>query len=99
MNWNMKEEFISYEKYRHLEHIQSLSDDEKRLNLKQLASLGTVVSFVDDPRLADTHVINPQWIMDGVYTLINDPEVKDKRRGEFSFADLKRLLPTDRYPI
>lgn len=53
---------------------------------------------MDDPRLADTHVINPQWIMDGVYTLINDAEVKDKRRGEFSFADLARLLPADRYP-
>lgn len=94
----MKEEYISYEKYRQLEHIRNLPEDEKRLNLKQLASLGTVVSFVDDPRLADTHVINPQWIMDGVYTLINDAEVKDKRRGEFSFADLKRLLPLDRYP-
>ncbi|MFN0035586.1 MAG: COR domain-containing protein [Saprospiraceae bacterium] len=94
----MKGDYISYEKYCQLEHIKSLPDDEKRLNLKQLASLGTVVSFVDDPRLDHTHVINPQWIMDGVYNLINDAEVKDKRRGEFSFADLKRLLPIDRYP-
>lgn len=94
----MKEDYISYEAYRKLEHIKNLPEDEQRLNLKQLASLGTVVSFVDDPRLADTHVINPQWIMDGVYKLINDPDVKDKRRGEFSFADLKRLLPPKRYP-
>lgn len=95
---SMKEEYISFEAYRRIKHIESLSEEEKYLNLKQLASLGTVVSFVDDPRLADTHVINPQWIMDGVYTLINDAEVKDKRRGEFSFADLKRLLPLKRYP-
>ncbi|MBK8194933.1 MAG: hypothetical protein IPK76_17620 [Lewinellaceae bacterium] len=90
----MDMEYISYEKYRQLEHIKSLPEDEQRMNLKQLASLGTVVSFVDDPRLDHTHVINPQWIMDGVYTLINDSVIKDKRRGQFSFADLKRLLST-----
>jgi len=95
----MKEEYTSYEEYRKSEHIRSLPEDEKRLNLKQLASLGTVVSFMDDPRLTGTHVINPQWIMDGVYTLINDAEVKDSRRGEFSFADLSRLLPANRYPF
>lgn len=94
----MDEEYISYEKYRQLKHIKGLPEEEQRLNLKQLASLGTVVSFVEDPRLNHTHVINPQWIMDGVYTLINDSEVKDKRRGQFSFEDLKRLLPIDRYP-
>ena len=96
---NMAQEYISYEEYRRLEHIKSLPEDEKRVNLRQLASLGTVVSFVDDPRLADTHVINPQWIMDGVYMLINDVEVKDKQHGKFTFADLKRLLPVDRYPM
>jgi small GTP-binding protein len=94
----MKEEYISYEKYCQLEHIRNLPDDEQRTNLKQLASLGTVVSFVEDPRLNHTHVINPQWIMDGVYTLINDANVKDKERGRFSFDDLKRLLPANRYP-
>ncbi|MBK8428663.1 MAG: hypothetical protein IPL27_23135 [Lewinellaceae bacterium] len=33
-----------------------------------------------------------------MYTIINDAEVKDVRRGEFSFTDLKRLLPIERYP-
>ncbi|MBK8428664.1 MAG: hypothetical protein IPL27_23140 [Lewinellaceae bacterium] len=51
----MKDEYISYEKYRQLEHIKNLPDDEKRLNLKQLASLGTVVSFVNDPRCVYNH--------------------------------------------
>jgi small GTP-binding protein len=95
---SMNVDYISYEKYRQLKHVKDLDDDEKRTNLKQLASLGTVVSFVDDPRLLDTHVINPQWIMDGVYTLINDTTVKDIARGKFNFSDLERLLPARRYP-
>lgn len=36
---DMKEEYISYEKYRQLQHVKTLPEDEKRLNLKQLASL------------------------------------------------------------
>ncbi|MCC7507297.1 MAG: hypothetical protein IT259_18470 [Saprospiraceae bacterium] len=95
---DMKEEFISLEQYRRMEHIKTLPDDEQLLYLKQLSSLGTVVSFVDDPRLKDTHVINPEWIMDGVYTIINDLVIKEKRRGEFSFAHLKGILPGKRYP-
>lgn len=94
----MPEEYISYERYQNLSHIRTLREDEQRLNLKQLSSLGTVVSFVDDPRLRDTHVINPKWIMDGVYCLINDPEIKDQRKGAFNFEDLERLLDRKRYP-
>ncbi len=94
----MEDEYIGYAEYQNLPHIRTLPEDEQRLNLKQLASLGTVVSFVDDARLRDTHVINPEWIMDGVYCLINDPAIKDQRHGAFSFDDLERLLSRKRYP-
>ncbi len=95
---NMKDDYISYEKYQNLPHVKGLPEDEQRTNLKQLATLGTVVSFVDDHRLADTHVINPAWITDGVYSLINDKEIKDVRKGEFCFADMEQLLDPERYP-
>ncbi len=90
--------YICYEEYLELEGVSKLPDEEQQLNLKQLASLGTVVSFVEDPRLFDTHVINPKWITDGVYRLINDQQIKDERRGEFSFDDFSRLLDTEDYP-
>ena len=60
--------------------------------------IGAVVSFVDDPRLIDTNVINPQWIMDGVYAIINDPIVKDKNKGKLNISDLERILPKDKFP-
>ena len=94
----MDEEYISFESYQKMKHIEDLSEEEQVINLKQLASLGTVVSFVEDPRLMHTHVINPKWITDGVYSLINDKKVKDDCKGEFSFKDFKRLLDPKRYP-
>jgi small GTP-binding protein len=94
----MQEDYISYEDYQRRPHIKDLPAEEQKQNLKQLAWLGAVVSFIDDHRLNDTHVINPQWLLDGIYRFINDAEIKDGRKGEFSFADFQRLLDVKRYP-
>jgi internalin A len=94
----MQEDYISYEDYQRRPHIKDLPAEEQKQNLKQLAWLGAVVSFIDDHRLNDTHVINPQWLLDGIYRFINDTEIKDRRKGEFSFADFQRLLDLERYP-
>jgi internalin A len=96
---NLDADYISYEKYQQLEHIKSLPKDEQKRNLKLLSILGTVVSYVDDPRLTSTHVINPQWIMDGVYKIINDKIIKDDNKGRFNINELTRVLPKDRFPI
>jgi len=92
------QDYISYEAYEQLDFIKALAPEDRKSNLKLLSMLGTVVSFVDDPRLMDTNVINPQWIMDGVYALINDAEVKDQRKGRLHIQDLKRILPSDKFP-
>ena len=90
--------YISLEEYEQLDHIKDLAKDEQISNLRLLSMLGAVVSFVDDPRLMDTNVINPQWIMDGVYSIINDKTIKDDNKGRFQLADLSRLLDPKRYP-
>ncbi|GIV31761.1 MAG: hypothetical protein KatS3mg030_063 [Saprospiraceae bacterium] len=94
----MDKDFITYERYLELEGVKGLPEDEASTFLKQMSWLGTVVSFVDDPRLMDTHVINPQWLMDGVYAILNDREVKEDNNGCFSYQDLQRILDSKRYP-
>ncbi len=91
-------DFITYEEYENLEFIKNLPEEERKSNLKLLSMIGAVVSFVDDPRLIDTNVINPQWIMDGVYAIINDPIVKDETKGQLHIDDLERILPMDKFP-
>ncbi|MCH9659743.1 MAG: leucine-rich repeat domain-containing protein, partial [Bacteroidetes bacterium] len=91
-------DFITYQEYENLEFIKELPEEERKSNLKLLSIIGAVVSFVDDPRLIDTNVINPQWIMDGVYTIINDPKVKDEAKGRLHIKNLERILPKNRFP-
>ncbi|RME07294.1 MAG: hypothetical protein D6816_06800 [Bacteroidetes bacterium] len=94
----MESDFITYERYLELEGVKGLPEDEASTFLKQMSWLGTVVSFVDDPRLMDTHVINPRWLMDGVYGILNDPEIKERKKGCFAFDDLSRIFDQRRYP-
>lgn len=91
-------DFITYEEYENLKFIKDLPDEDRKSNLKLLSMIGAVVSFVDDPRLIDTNVINPQWIMDGVYAIINDSEVKDKNKGRLDINALERILPKKKFP-
>jgi len=91
-------DFITYEAYEKLDFIKDLPEEERKINLKLLSMIGAVVSYVDDPRLIDTNVINPQWIMDGVYAIINDPKIKDKEKGKLHIKDLARILPGRKFP-
>lgn len=90
--------FITYSEYEQLDFIKDLSEVDQKSNLKLLSMIGAVVSFVDDPRLIDTNVINPQWIMDGVYAIINDPVVKDEKKGKLHINDLGRILDKEQFP-
>ncbi len=91
-------DFITYDEYKNLKFIKELPEEDRKSNLKLLSMIGAVVSFVDDPRLIDTNVINPQWIMDGVYAIINDPIVKDRNKGRLLINDLERILPEQKFP-
>jgi len=90
--------YITIEEYRRLEQISALPVDEQDFGLRQMAFIGTVVSYHTDPRLADTHVIDPKWIMDGIYALLNDPKIKDEEKGRFNFADMRPILSKQDYP-
>ena len=91
-------DFITYQEYEQLNFIKDLSEADRKINLKLLSMIGAIVSYVDDPRLLDTNVINPQWIMDGVYAIINDPTIKDIDKGQLHINDLGRILPKDKFP-
>jgi len=91
-------DYISYNEYKELDHIRNLEPVDQKSTLSLLSILGTVVSYVNDPRLRDTNVINPQWIMDGVYAIINDPTIKDKNKGRLHINDLERVLNPKRFP-
>ena len=95
----IERDFITFQEFENLEYVQYLSADEKKNYLRLLSILGTVVSFVDDVRLIDTNVIKPQWILDGIYRIINDPKIKNNNYGEFHVDELLKILNQEKFPI
>jgi internalin A len=56
-----------------------IAESEQRNLLVVLNDLGTVVNFEDDPRLEDTTILNPRWVTEGVYRVLNSPQLRDGR--------------------
>jgi len=65
-----------------------------------LHDLGIVLNFRDDERfdrLRETNVLNPEWVTNAVYKLLNNLELF-KNHGVFAVTDLARMLDSSAYP-
>ncbi|MEM9213630.1 MAG: COR domain-containing protein [Cyanobacteria bacterium P01_F01_bin.150] len=94
----MDENYIPFEKYRDICNQDGETDSSHQDSLAvHLHSLGIALNDKDDPRLRDTHVLNPHWVNNGIYTLLNVHELADTN-GELESACLSRTLDTTNYP-
>lgn len=61
-----------------------------------LHALGIALNYSKDPRLSDTHVLNPKWVTEGVYSLLRNRQ----RENSFSIDinDLENILDVEKYP-
>ena len=92
-------DFIPYEDYEKLCTEEGVNkEDNQRILIRLLNDLGIVLNFQDDPRLEDTHVLNPEWVTNGVYKIINDRNLIVEDRGILSIPAIKRILDKKRYP-
>lgn len=71
--------------------------DDQTLLARILNILGIALNYEEDARLNDTHVLNPHWVTDGVYSVINAPLLA-QREGRIGLKDLPKLLDPERYP-
>jgi internalin A len=95
---NMEKNFISYEEYQAECRTLGVEEAHSQETLVGfLHCLGIVLNFKDDPRLADTHVLNPEWVTGGVYKILNAEKLV-KSGGILRMADLRTILPTADYP-
>jgi len=94
----MAENYIGFERYRQLCADQGEADVQAQDTLAvHLHSLGIALNYRDDLRLRDTHVLNPHWVTNGIYLLLNAPTVA-AQKGEVRLADLTNILPGAAYP-
>lgn len=79
-----------------------ISEETLQYNLLGLLNdLGTVLNYHDNPRLTETSVLNPKWVTNGVYTILNNENLMKKRSGivsQIEIIDILSKFPDNKYP-
>ena len=74
-----------------------LGENNQLALLGILHDLGVVIHFQDDPRLEALGILNPQWVTNGVYKIINAKSLFENR-GVLTLAMLNDILNLPEYP-
>ena len=90
--------FMSFDQFREICAELGEKDAKEQEHLAHfLHVLGIALNYRDDPRLSETSVLNPHWVTGGIYSLINDDKIME-RRGVLRHSDLARILKAQDYP-
>lgn len=94
----MKKNYLDFEEYR---EFCNQNGETGKAAQEQLAvylnNLGVILNYRDDPRLQDTHVLNPHWVTSGIYKILNSDKL-EKLKGEIRLNDLAKILDETEYP-
>ncbi|MEG4233102.1 leucine-rich repeat domain-containing protein [Microcoleus sp. Pol11C3] len=96
---NLDKDIISISEYATIcakENIFEETDQTQLIGL--LHNLGIVLNFREHPILQNTNILNPHWVTQGIYALLSDDALKVKTKGIFTYADLSRILDSNKYP-
>jgi len=90
--------FITQEKYLDLCADNEVSDEtSQRTLIGFLHDLGVVLHFQDDPRLEALGILNPQWVTNGVYKILNSHALF-QNKGVLTTSMLDEILNLPEYP-
>jgi internalin A len=94
----MEKNYLTFDQYREVCAEENETDGSAQESLAfYLHHLGIVLNFKDDPRLQDTHVLNPHWVTRGIYKILN-AERLERQKGEIGLRDLSAILNKTEYP-
>jgi internalin A len=94
----MQKNYLSFDQYR--EECARLGETDsaaQELLAVYLHRLGIALNYKDDARLQDTHVLNPRWVTDGIYKVLNSEKL-ERQKGEIRLNDLPEILDGEGYP-
>jgi small GTP-binding protein len=87
----MTDNFIDYEQYQEICKDAEIADDTARETLVDfLSDLGVILHFREF-HLEDTHILEPRWVTEAVYKIINSPILADAK-GFLNLEQLKTIL-------
>ena len=90
--------FITHDKYLEIcEEENVVDEDSQHALFNVLHDLGIALHFQDDPRLESLGILNPQWVTNGVYKILNSHELF-KNKGVLERSMLNEILNAPEYP-
>lgn len=94
---NLRANYITQEAFERIAAEEGIANETDMATLlAYLRDLGSTVWFGDDPRLEDTSVINPIWLTQAVYTVINS-KVLFSQGGQLEIRQLREVLDKQTY--
>jgi internalin A len=95
----MQKNYLSFDQYRDVCMKYGEKDPAaQELLAIYLHRLGIALNYKDDARLHDTHVLNPRWVTDGIYKVLNSEKL-ERQQGEIRLTDLPEILNREDYPV
>ncbi len=93
---SMKEDYIGYGEYQAIcEKNYVNNPTSQKVLLALLNDLGVIFNY-EQLRLLDTQVLNPLWLTNSVYRIINSPIVAEAK-GRFRINHLEAIINDERY--
>ena len=90
--------YIDYCEYEELCNDEGVTTATSQTTLIDfLNDLGIVLHFRDHPILHDTNILNPEWVTDGVYRILNWHPFFHKN-GVIALPELRDALPLEHFP-
>lgn len=90
--------FITHDQYIELCVDNEVNDEvSQRTLIGFLHDLGIVLHFQDDPRLEILGILNPQWVTNGVYKILNSHALF-QNKGALTVSMLDEILNLFEYP-
>jgi internalin A len=97
-NLGREQNFLTFDRYLELCAANEVSDEtSQRTLIGFLHDLGVILHFQEDPRLEALGILNPQWVTNGVYKILNSHTLF-QHRGVLERGMLDEILSQIEYP-
>ena len=95
----LDDDYIEYHQYQTICNDKQVNKAQSQETLISfLHDLGIALNFRDDPRLQQDSVLNPDWVTNAVYAILNDNALMTKKKGILARSMLPDILASQRYP-
>ncbi|GAB3890085.1 COR domain-containing protein [Spirosoma agri] len=94
---NLDRNYISFNEYTNICTSSNIPRSNVNILSEYLHDLGDILHFKKDPILRNMVILNPEWVTNACYNLIDNISIQDNY-GRFSFNELSKFWKLNEYP-